>query len=113
MEGFVQIRGNGGDNYMLIQTQDGGLSWNFLSNNADKSKPIIIPHTASILPDNKTGFLINRYGKIYKTTDRGASWNLIREMNEFSSEASFLNEDIGYYLTTQGILKTIDGGKNW
>ena len=113
MEGFVQIRGNGGDSYMLIQTQDGGLSWNFYSNNADNSKPIIIPHKASMLQDNKTGFLINRYGKIYKTTDKGANWNLLREMNEFPIDASFLNEDMGYYLTTQGILKTSDGGKNW
>ncbi|WP_026464651.1 WD40/YVTN/BNR-like repeat-containing protein [Adhaeribacter aquaticus] len=111
MEGFVQI--DNGNYYMRVQTQDGGLSWNFLSNNADKSKPLIISHRASILPDNKTGLLINRYGKIYKTTDRGANWNLIRETNGFSSDASFLNEDMGYYITPQGILKTNDGGKNW
>jgi photosystem II stability/assembly factor-like uncharacterized protein len=34
-------------------------------------------------------------------------------MNEFSIDASFLDEDTGYYLTTQDILKTGDGGKNW
>jgi photosystem II stability/assembly factor-like uncharacterized protein len=113
MEGFVQIKGNGGNNYMLIQTQDGGLTWNFLSNNADNSKPILIFHRARILPDNKTGFLINQYGKLYKTTDRGASWNLIKETPLFSNDVSFLNEDMGYYLTTQDILKTGDGGKNW
>jgi len=112
MEGFVQIKDNVG-NSMLIQTQDGGLSWTFFSNNSDNSKPIIIPDRARILQDNKTGFLINRQGKIYKTTDRGANWNLIREMNEFSIDASFLNEDMGYYLTTQDILRTSDGGKNW
>jgi len=111
MEGFVQI--DNGSYYMLIQTQDGGLSWNFISNNADKSKPIIISQIARISPDNKTGLLINRQGKIYKTTDRGANWNLIREINGFSSDASFLNEDIGYYITPQGIHKTNDGGKNW
>jgi photosystem II stability/assembly factor-like uncharacterized protein len=113
MEGFVQINDKVGNNYMLIQTQDGGLSWNFFSNNAEHSKPIIIADRASILQDNKTGFLIDKQGKIYKTTDRGANWNLIRERNEFSIDASFLNEDMGYYLTTQGILRTSDGGKNW
>jgi membrane protein len=65
------------------------------------------------LPDNKTGFLIDRYGKLYKTIDRGASWNLIKETPLFSNDVSFLNEDMGYYLTTEGILKTNDGGKNW
>ncbi len=113
MEGFVQIKDDVGNNYMLIQTQDGGLSWNFISNNADNSKPNFFSHRARILPDNKTGFLINTQGKLYKTTDRGASWNLIRQMNEFSIDASFLNEDIGYYLTTQDILKTGNGGKSW
>ena len=113
MEGFVQIKGNGGKNYMLIQTQDGGLSWNFISNNADKSKPILIFHRARILPDNKTGFLIDRQGKLYKTTDGGANWNLIREINELSIDASFLNEDIGYYMATEGIFRTNEGGKSW
>ncbi|MFD3003028.1 WD40/YVTN/BNR-like repeat-containing protein [Pontibacter toksunensis] len=112
MEGFVQIKDNS-NHYMLIQTQDGGLSWNFISNNADNSKPNFFSHRVRILADNKTGFLISRQGKIYKTTDRGANWNLIRQMNEFSIDASFLNEDMGYYLTTQDILKTGDGGKNW
>ena len=113
MEGFVQIKENVTNSHMLIQTQDGGLSWNFISNNSDNSKPIIISDRARILQDNKTGLLIDRYGNIYKTTDKGANWNLIREINGFISDASFINEDMGYYLTPQGILKTNDGGKNW
>jgi|GEM_PF-541376 len=64
----------------------------------------------------QTGWVLNYYGLIYKTTDGGDTW-LTYDQSSFSEKMSnicFVDESIGYICTYDGkILKSIDGGVSW
>lgn len=67
--------------------------------------------------DADTGWISNSIGKIYKTTDGGATGAIIYNIGSTTAtiyEVKFIDAEIGYALTTAGrVLKTTNGGANW
>lgn len=67
--------------------------------------------------DADTGWISNSTGKIYKTTDGGATGAIIYNIGSTTAtiyEVKFIDAEIGYALTTAGrVLKTTNGGANW
>ncbi|MCB9211587.1 MAG: T9SS type A sorting domain-containing protein [Ignavibacteriales bacterium] len=70
--------------------------------------------------DSLNGWFCNTVGDIYKTTDSGTSWNLLKNMKyTWHKRIKFVNKRIGYlvsaglYSKEGKIYKTIDGGITW
>ncbi len=71
--------------------------------------------------NDEQGIFINSGGEIYKTYDKGISWNKIKTyQGERFQKIKFLDENIGfilpesYYATEiNGFVVTSDGGENW
>ncbi len=54
-------------------------------------------------------------GNIYKTTDEGNTWVIIKQTDSiYLEQIQFINSDIGWICGEKGtILKTYDGGQSW
>lgn len=71
--------------------------------------------------DAQTGWMVNNYAEIRKTTDGGATWDIQHDINFELNDIFFINSQTGWavgasYLasTPQApILKTTDGGATW
>jgi photosystem II stability/assembly factor-like uncharacterized protein len=67
--------------------------------------------------DADTGWISNSTGKIYKTTNGGATGGIIYDIGSSTAtiyEVKFIDASLGYALTTVGrVLKTTNGGTNW
>ncbi|MDQ3052120.1 MAG: T9SS type A sorting domain-containing protein [Bacteroidota bacterium] len=120
----------------LYKSSDGGLTWNqvlFIDNesgiidlvmNQDNSQ-ILYAAGWNRIRNNEESVIIGQAAKIYKTTDGGATWNIMisdlpqSDMSRIGLTISKNNPDILYavYVDTDlefgGIYKTTDGGQNW
>ncbi len=102
-----------GDSSLLVKTTDGGESWEQILFD-DYHKFI-----SMYFHDENTGWIIDFTGKtILRTEDGGVSWDSSQLIyDEFVFEPQhiyFINEDIGYASTREGLLfKTVDGGESW
>jgi photosystem II stability/assembly factor-like uncharacterized protein len=80
-------------------------------------EPINIQHIMFI--DNSLGFacggLKQKYGRIYKTTNGGASWqNIYSGSGNCLYNVSFVNDSLGFACGENLLLlKTINGGQTW
>ena len=102
---------------IIKRTTDGGTNWNYV-NNTTLDKELY----GVWFYNNTNGIAVGQNGKVVKTIDAGASWNL---MNTNFAQAMYAvhfpeNEtSIGYIVAhgnpeNQGyIYKTIDGGTSW
>jgi photosystem II stability/assembly factor-like uncharacterized protein len=101
----------GGDGWM-IQTNDAGQHW---TQNAVTYSGI---YNVSF-PSNATGYIFS--DKIYKTTDRGATWvpltTGLDEDNYLYENGYFLSDNLGFARARAGgvysLLRTADGGAHW
>jgi photosystem II stability/assembly factor-like uncharacterized protein len=97
------LNGNGINNFKLLKSVDGGLTFEIVS--------------TDIISGNKIQFLNEQIGysssstQILKTTDGGVTWT--EKNNATIHSFFFLNENIGFVNTNNGLLKTIDGGSNY
>lgn len=120
----------------LYKTIDGGQTWNhilFISDDAgiidmvmDHSNPQIIYAAGwNRIRNNQESLVSGPAAKIYKTTDGGATWNILTsilpqaDMSRIGLAMSATNSNILYaqYVDTnydlEGIYKTTDGGNTW
>ncbi len=101
---------NSDGNGFIIKTTDGGKSWIRLPVGKD-----ILEIKSIYFLDANNGFAVNVAGKIFKTTDAGATWSVV-QINQSGQINSvfFTNQKTGYIVNVNGqILKTIDGGNTW
>ncbi|MBO8130409.1 MAG: T9SS type A sorting domain-containing protein [Candidatus Marinimicrobia bacterium] len=67
--------------------------------------------------DSMTGFLVYDDGIVWKTTDGGNTWLVVRDSDGGGLEwndIEFADENVGYACGESGIIyKTTDGGTNW
>jgi photosystem II stability/assembly factor-like uncharacterized protein len=97
--------------YFILRTTDGGDNWTQVDLDG-------IPFSLSFANDNLG--LCAAYNGIYKTTDKGSSWNLNYQDNDrhFSSVDCINNNvfcAVGYTAVSNDLYfyKTIDDGANW
>ena len=97
----------------VMKTADNGLTWSLLSDSpAGKCLHFI---------DESNGFVTAQTNQLYKTSDAGGSWQVIRDFSDETPECVFFSSaDVGFVTTTlydppggSYIYKTVDGGDNW
>ena len=91
-------------------TTNGGLVWTLYNLPFGKITSINFPNTTSSI-----GYMMLITGHIYKTTNNGLNWNLINNGAGFTNYSSlyFINELIGFRVSSVVIERTTDGGLNW
>ncbi len=96
---------------IMVKTTNGGLNW------APMSAPYIsLENIREItFSDNLTGYAVSDIGRIFKTTDAGANWNLIPSgTTESLFGIFFTGHDTAYVCGYNGvIMRTSDAGANW
>jgi photosystem II stability/assembly factor-like uncharacterized protein len=99
-ENIIYLNGNGINNFKLLKSINGGLTFEIVS--------------TDIISGNKIQFINEQIGysssltEILKTTNGGITWTEIN--NSSITSFFFLNENIGFVNTNSGLYKTIDGG---
>src|SRR5690606_14111927 len=89
----------------LLSTSDGGVTWTYVE--STRYSPIVKIEFF----DQNTGYAIGRSNVIFKTTDRGVSWQRLDLGSGGMSAAYFINKEIGLFVDGAGKLKrTINGG---
>jgi photosystem II stability/assembly factor-like uncharacterized protein len=98
------IVGNGG---LVLSTKNGGDDWN----KVDLAITNDLNYITFVTPD--TGWIVGEGSTIFVTYNRGIKWKKV-PLNLYKNLSSiyFYNSEIGW-MTYGGLLKTIDGGKNW
>lgn len=110
MRGMVFFDANTGiisyQNGQVIRTSDGGANWTIVLNaNVLTLKKV----------DDSAAFGLGAGVLIYKTTDRGISWNSAGAGGGSVKDCYFVNRDTGWFSVfggPSGIYKTTDGGQS-
>lgn len=95
---------------LISRTTNGGLTWNnFLSPNISN-----MINSVYFINSN-TGFAVDSWGNILRTTNNGNNWNTIYTAPNNSLNAiQFLSSNVGFASGGHGImLKTVNSGLNW
>ncbi|MCX6233165.1 MAG: YCF48-related protein [Bacteroidetes bacterium] len=94
----------------LIHTTDGGETWEFVDTCFE-----YIYIKSIFFSDPSNGWVIGRYGNIFRTFDGGNSWEIqFDEENLWFKSASFTDEENGWVVGDHGvILHTNNGGLVW
>jgi photosystem II stability/assembly factor-like uncharacterized protein len=93
----------------IYKTTDGGFVWDTLANSFDSFLNEIV------FVNQNTGFITEEStnGAIFKTTDAGLSWNTVFENGGAVRGIHFVDENTGYAILSNSILKTVNGGDDW
>lgn len=96
------------------RTTNGGSTWiqmdsryHYIMADNDESKSLGINFI-----NDSVGYLVSADSILYKTIDKGETWELLANQIKFS-KVVFINEKVGYSKCTTGIYKTSNGGANW
>lgn len=97
----------------VMKSTDSGRTWSFLSPKNDN-------FTALSFPTPQVGYVVGRAGSIFKTTDAGATFEILRNGNNLAqprreiNDVKFITPEIGYLVGDNGMFwRTIDGGNTW
>jgi hypothetical protein len=91
-------------NLKLFRSTNAGANWD--------STTFPVTLNSISFPDQNTGYMTGSKGKIYKSTDKGATWYAqVTLTTDSLVDCSFLNTTNGYVIGYNGtLLKTTDGG---
>lgn len=105
----TQTHTNSGRYARVMRTTDGGNTWTALKSSLNED------YTSIHFFDYYNGILLTYYGYIYKTSNAGLTWNLVRNSSSLKgcNEMKFINPLVGYVVGTDSIFKTINGGTTW
>jgi photosystem II stability/assembly factor-like uncharacterized protein len=115
--GFIHIDSDNsvwaaGDVGTIMHSVDGGLNWE-IKNLLGHTKYCIFNDI--FYPGGSTGFAVDVYGYIFKTSDAGAIWDsMYWEVDEYLNSSFFTDTTNGYIACSGGkVLSTHDGGETW
>lgn len=97
---------------VILKTLDGGQSWDTTYIDT------IIEFRSVYFPSRDTGYATGGFGFVYKTIDKGQTWNLqITPANVSTLKSIFFTDNYtGYACSSDGenvFIKTINGGITW
>jgi photosystem II stability/assembly factor-like uncharacterized protein len=98
---------------LVVRSTDSGLSWSTQSIGQGGTIANIT------FADENTGYLVKggsvSAGWVWKTTDAGATWNRVADLQSVGTAISFINANTGVAGTggLWGLEKTTNGGINW
>jgi len=98
------------NSYYLMKSEDGGSTWNKSSVGGEINTIAIDPNNSNII---YIGFFWS--GKIAKSVDSGLSWQELSVSFDRprSIEIDYVNSNVIYVGTQDGIFKSTDGGLSW
>jgi len=98
-----------GDGGTILKTTNGGINW-FMQNSGVPNKPLYGIHPVN----ENVVYCVGWWETILKTTNGGNNWLILRNGTQGSTpsffELFFLNENTGWLLKTEYVLKTTNGG---
>jgi len=110
-----------GLNGIIVKTTNGGVKWDTVHTGVNNEVFTIMDFV-----DENIGYAASgaesdyeNINKIYKTTDGGNNWFVIKERDSLLriGTIEFVNADVGYLFgklnSRAVVLKTVDGGQNW
>lgn len=104
------IAGATGTIAYLLKSTDGGTTW-------QSKGTFTYPLTSVFFSNSTVGYVGDKKGNIFKTTDAGETWNQVHDaqFDDVIQGFSFPSENIGYSVgeTNGHVFKTTDGGNNW
>ena len=105
----------------IQKSEDGGASWEIVSNNTQSSYAEVTYGAPNLLkldfPSYNVGYAIGR-GIFLKTEDAGETWFELRipEISfDYPENLFFVDEDLGFVFgpSSNNVFKTTNGGLNW
>jgi photosystem II stability/assembly factor-like uncharacterized protein len=105
----------------IVKTTNGGINWDTMHTGVNNEVFTLLNFVDENIGYTTSfkGFDYENVRKIYKTTDGGNNWFVIKEPDSLLriGTIKFFNADVGYlvgkYNTSAIVLKTVDGGLNW
>lgn len=98
----------------IINTKDGGNSWNFQLDNVEDTRFYDIYFTDTLHGWAVGELQSDESGIIYTTVNGGETWNLIGDSNEILYSCFFIDNYSGWIVGGwETVLYTTDGGENW
>ena len=99
-----------GDAGVVIKTTNGGTNWM----NVPNPSPSLNPNLWSVAPiDSNIVYITSGKDLIIKTTNGGLNWDILNycpDCNSATTGLYFLNKDTGWFLGTNKVFRTYDGG---
>ena len=99
-----------GDAGVMIKTTNGGINWINIIN----PSPQLNPNLWSVAPiDSNIVYVTSGKDLIIKTTNGGLNWDVLNfcpDCNSAMTGVYFLNRDTGWFLGTNKVFRTYDGG---
>jgi len=98
-----------GGERVILKTMDGGNSWTLIGT----------PHNIQSITwvDSEIAFATTAEGDLLKTVDAGYHWTEQRvdvlSMYGYVKEVNFVDANSGFLSTSEGLYRTVDGGKLW
>lgn len=99
-----------GDAGVVIKTTDGGMNWINIAN----PSPMLNPNLWSVAPvDSNIVYITSGKDLIIRTNNGGLNWSILNfcpNCNSAMTGVYFLNKDTGWFLGTNKVFRTYDGG---
>jgi photosystem II stability/assembly factor-like uncharacterized protein len=102
--------------HALVVSTDSGDSWHSATLPSRGTKLVKV-----VFADKSIAYALTRDGRVWKSPDRGLSWNEIAAVGtKFGTDLAFSDPDSGYVAVSQFdedphgyVLRTSDGGRRW
>lgn len=99
--------------HTIVRSDDGGRSWvSQTGGPEDWDSPLAgVSLNAVHFIDSETGWAVGN--EIVKSENGGENWSIQEWAKSGNSDVQFVDHNLGYILTYDSVLKTINGGKSW
>ncbi len=99
-----------GQHGAISKTIDGGQTWSWAGFDGRKYGNDLY---SIFFVDENQGYASGLGGRIIRTYDGGKTWNEYAATYSAIKQLRFTSQNVGYFLTSNVLYKTIDKGKNW
>jgi photosystem II stability/assembly factor-like uncharacterized protein/PKD repeat protein len=97
----------------VFESLDGGISWDTIAKLANTVRDLTFT-------SDSIGYIGAANGKMFKSTDHGDNWSELTSLSQGVNTCNgcirnnfFFDDNEGYTIMYDGLLKTLDGGQSW